>query len=429
MNRAPSPTWRRLTTWRLGCLVAWLVLGLLSSTAFADKPTIAILGLEVVDASGNIDQASIQVAKELTDSLRARAKTASGSYRLIAGGDKELIDEKLINNCENEAVGCMSAIGKNLGAQFLLYGRVEKKSDGYVVTVNLLNVERKKFEKAKTPVTIHKRDSASLAAAARSAYNDLTGVTENGTLVVTANVDRGTVLLDDEPRGTLSSGTAKITGLKENRYRLVIEADGFQRSPEVVVTIRSGETTSQSITMSSGGSSTGTGPGGTGGTGSITEVSGSTSTPSSGMGIWKPAFFVSLAGGLALTGYSIYQYSEVQSLEGAGYPSDDPNAPKFTNNDCDGGSVAEPARWGRAAEQLGNICSARNKNIKSAIAAGVVGLVVVGTGYMAFFRGKSERSSAPTSASNGRRTKKKSEFLVTPIVSANGGGATFQIDF
>ena len=48
----------------------------------------------------------------------------------------------------------MSQIGKDLGADFLVYGRLEKKPDGYAVTINLLNVNKKKFEKAKSPLTI-----------------------------------------------------------------------------------------------------------------------------------------------------------------------------------------------------------------------------------------------------------------------------------
>lgn len=409
MTRALSSSWRCLATF----LSALVFVALTSKLAFAGKPTVAILGLEVVDPSGNIDQTSTQVAKDLTEGLRNRAKAGAGPYQLVAGGDKELIDEKLIHNCDNEAIPCMADIGRNLGAEYLVYGRIEKRGAGYVVTINLLNVTKKKFEKAKTPLMITQSDAASLAASARKAYNDLTGVSELGTLVVTANADRGTVLLDDEPRGTLASGSATITGLKENRYRLVIEADGYSRSQEVVVTIRSGETTTQPVTLVSA-------------TGDPLkhEITGTTST--SKTNIWKPVFFVSLAAGATLGGVSLYAFTKWRGDKGdvtlpVGHPG-------FSPSNCDGGSLSSDFDTTNVGGDPGAVCKNRNLNIKTGIAAGVVGLVVLGTGYMAFFRGSSERPTPPATTV-GRRKRKDTRFSVTPILSPEGGGATVQIDW
>ena len=103
-------------------LSALFLIALTSSTALANKPTVAILGLEVVDPSG-IDATSTSVARDLTEGLRARAKAGTGPYQLAIGSDKELIDEKLIHNCD-ELIGCMSEIGKNLGAKYLITGKV-----------------------------------------------------------------------------------------------------------------------------------------------------------------------------------------------------------------------------------------------------------------------------------------------------------------
>lgn len=409
MTRALSSSWRSMAT----LLSAVFLIVLTSSAALANKPTVAILGLEVVDPSG-IDAQTTSVARDLTEGLRARAKAGSGPYQLAIGSDKELIDEKLIHNCD-ESIGCMSEIGKNLGANFLIYGRLEKKAEGFVVTMNLLNVDKKRMEKAKSPLTITQKEPAAIAAAAKKAYNDLTGTTELGTLVITANAERGTVLIDDEPKGNLNSGTATLTGLKEGRYRLGIEADGYRRSEDVIVTIRSGETVTQSVTLVEGKSEI------------RHTMTGTTSQTKSN--IWKPIFGVSLAAGAAVGGFSVYSFLKWRSTK------DDVNVragqATISEGNCSGGKFTQPGGGDPldAAQTgtMGDVCKYRNYNIKAGIVAGAIGVLVVGTAYMAFFRGSAETQPAPGTAS--RRVRKKPQFSVTPVVSTEGGGATFQIDW
>ncbi|MDB4960588.1 MAG: hypothetical protein JWP01_587 [Myxococcales bacterium] len=416
MTRALSSSWR-LPSWVSTLLSALILIALASSTALAGKPTVAILGLEVVDASGNIDQTTTAVAHDLTEGLRSRAKAGAGPYQLATGSDKELIDEKLINNCDTEAIACMSEIGKNLGADYLIYGRLEKRPDGYAVTINLLNVGKKKLEKAKSPLMIAQRDTAAVAAASRKAYNDLTGTSELGTLVVQANAQRGTVLLDEEPKGNLNSGTATLTGLKEGRYRLAIEADGYARSPDVVVTIRSGETTTQPVTLVEGAKGAEPGP----------TISRTGTTSQSESNIWKPVFVVSLAATAGLAGYSAFAfYKQGTSADELNMASNKPvgTSDKFGPSDCNSADadvtafLKEPCKW-------------HKQHKYTAYAAVGVGVVVVGSGILAFMRGSSERS-APVAAvppSTGHRARKKRQFSVTPVVSVDGGGATFQIDW
>src|SRR3954471_1721373 len=99
MRRALSSSWTAVVLVLVGILAP--------ARAWAGKPQVAILGLEVVDPSGNVDAKTTTVAKDLTDGLRARAKVGSGPYIIAPGSDKELIDEKLIKNCDNEALACM----------------------------------------------------------------------------------------------------------------------------------------------------------------------------------------------------------------------------------------------------------------------------------------------------------------------------------
>lgn len=403
MTRARSSRWLALPVRVLGAL---LLITLAASSAWADKPKVAILGLEVYEPSGNIDQPSTAVARDLTEGLRLRAKSGTGPFQLAAGSEKELIDEKLINGCDSEAIACMAEIGKSLGADYLMYGRVERKPDGYAVTINLLNVNKKKFERARTPLIIPftQRDATSLAAAARQAYNDLTGVSALGTLVIKANVERGTVFLDDEPRGSLASGSATISSLPEGRYRLAIEADGYQRGQEVVITIRSGEITTQPVTLTAldGGGA----PGG---------ALGITRKAARKTNLWKPTFVGLAAVSAGLGGYSLWRWTQWRDGVEA-IPKPAPGAPAITPASCGSAQTGTP---------LADVCDKRRHNIYAGIAAAGVGGLAVMAFYMGFLRDADE---APTASVAGHRTKKR-PFTVTPIVSADGGGATVQLDW
>src|SRR4051812_26628198 len=130
------------------CIVVLsLVLG--GNASAGGKPPIAILGLEVYDNGSGIDPDTTKAAKELTAALRDRAKAGTGPYVPVPGGDKELIDEKLLNNCDSEAAVCMAAIGTELGAEVLMYGKIEKSAQGgqtiYKISIKLLNVARKQL--------------------------------------------------------------------------------------------------------------------------------------------------------------------------------------------------------------------------------------------------------------------------------------------
>ncbi len=410
MTRALSSIW--LTFLLLG------LLGLVSSSAFAGKPTVAVLGLEVVDPTGQIDQATTAVAKDLTDALRSRAKLPSGPYAFQPGGEKELIDEKLIKNCDNEAVACMAQIGKDIGADYLIYGRLEKRPDGYVVLVNLLNVTKKKFEKAKSPLTIPHaaaKDPTAIGAAASKAYNDLVGAISNGTLVVRSNADHGTVLIDNEPKGSLSSGTLTLS-LAEGPYRLIVEADGFERSAETKITVRSTETTTQSVTLVEAKSKK---PDEL-----IHTTTGTTSTTKTN--IWKPMFVVSTivaVGAGGLWGFSYYKEHSYEKgikdeLAAAGVQHGG-----LSRSDCSGSRSAEY----RMSKSFVSACTWNERKTYGIIGTSVGVALMAITGYLAFGRGESTESVKSTSTV-GRKVRKPL-IALTPVVSADGGGAAFRIDW
>lgn len=403
MRRALSSSWTDVR-W-LGLTLLWI--GLAVSPAIAGKPTVAILGLEVVDTSGAVDPEAVKVAKELTDGLRARAKVGSGPYALAPGSDKELIDEKLIKNCDTEALPCMSQIGKDLGANYLMYGRLEKKGDGYQVQINLLNIDKKKFEKSKTPLTIPfaQKDSASLAASAKRVYNDLTGVQENGAIVVTSNVPDGEVFLDEQSKGRLNSGSLTIDRLGEGRYRLAIQHDKFQRS-EVIVTVRSGESTPQTLNLTPIGDPK-------------HEIYNTTSGKKTNY--WKWAS-IGLGVATAATGAAwVYGYSKVRGRDDEAIGMQLPNEDSLTEEDCPRGNLRS------TSTAFDDVCSGYDTTRWAIPVTVVLGVGTVITAVLAS-RGGGEEAPPPTTGA--RRSKKRSSNVsITPIVAPDGGGATFRLDW
>jgi hypothetical protein len=229
---------------RLSASIALLLaLTVTHRVASAGKPTVAILGLEVIDDGSGIDPKTTQFAKELTEELRKRPKAGTGPYSLAPGSDKDLLELKLLSGCEDEGKGCMAAIGSDLATDRLLYGKIEKRSNGYQVSLKLLNVGNKTFERSISDIVpFGEATGANLTSWGKKLYAKLTGVTDQGTLVVKANVDRGTVSLDGQVKGTLSGGEARIAGLSEGSYKLKIESEGHL-TYEATVEVSGGEDT------------------------------------------------------------------------------------------------------------------------------------------------------------------------------------------
>jgi len=233
---------------RIFCVAVLFVVGV-GATAWAGKPTVAILGLEVIDDGTGLDPKSTRFAKELTEDLRQRPKAGTGPFVLAPGTDKDLLELKLLTKCENEAKDCMLAIAKDLGAAWLIYGKVEKRSTGYQISLKLLNVGTKAFDRSISDILLYADSTgAARAAAAKRYFAKLTGATGQGTLVVKADVARGTIFLDGEAKGNLVNGAVQLAGLAEGRYSLRVEAEG--RKPyETKITIAAGEATAIAVTF------------------------------------------------------------------------------------------------------------------------------------------------------------------------------------
>lgn len=395
------------------CVPLLLLLLGLGSRAWAGKPPIAILGLEVYDNGGGIDPETTKAAKELTAALRDRAKAGTGPFTPVQG-EKELIDEKLINNCDSEAPTCMATIGSGLGAEVLMYGKIEKATQSgqgvYKVSIKLLSVTRKQLT-ASTVETLPVSDATGVKVQtyARTWYSKLAGAGTGGSLVVRANIDRGTVLLDEDIKGTLASGTLTLTGVPEGKHTLAVEATREYQRYEAQVTVRSGETTTQNVTMVAMPKK-------------LAELrpketitrEGTVGQPPSQTNVWKPVFYGTVAADAGAIGFMTWEWlksrSDAKNIMGA---------ESLNQSDC-----TPDKQMANAA--LKSACSHYDKYLIGIVVSSVIGAAVVGSFYMAYLRDSSD-SQARRTADGGHR--KRRELVVTPVVTPDGGGATLRFDW
>lgn len=377
---------------RFGTLLSLAVVGLalisLWATEAQAKPKIAVLGVEV---SGTIDQSSTIVAHDLTEGMRTRAKAGSGPYQLAPNSDRELIDEKVLKNCDSEGPLCMSDIGRDIGADFVLYGRIEKDGDGYKATLRVLDVRNKTQDKPLPVVIPAGSSSDDVRAIAKRAYADLTGspapapARVSGTLQISANVDTGTVYVDDEERERLAGGTAKLS-LPAGRYRVAIEAPGHKRK-ELSVLIRGDGPTTETFTLA------------------VSKASGKGEDPG-GVDVWTPVFGVAAAVTLGLAAYSGYQF--YQSHQEAGLIVQKDGTRLLNSDDCGNPAFTDA--------HLQAACDYHDKHVWSLVGSVGVGLVAVGAGYMAFVH-------------HGKETGASSRVSIAPTVSTTGGGALVRMSW
>jgi hypothetical protein len=123
---------------------------------------LAVFALEARDAP------SARVAGDLTLYLRNRAREDAHTQLTP---DRELADEKLLNDCDSEAPPCMARIGNSAGAEYVLYGRVSSHGTQFDVALTLLEVASQHVW-SWTGLTTGER--AALESLANGAYDELT---------------------------------------------------------------------------------------------------------------------------------------------------------------------------------------------------------------------------------------------------------------
>ncbi len=365
-----------------------LALVALSSASSAAKPKIAVLGIEV---TGLVDQGATNVARDLTEGMRQRAKVGSGPYQLAPGSDRELIDEKVIKQCETEEASCMAEIGKDIETDVLVYGKLEKDGGGFQATITMLDVKNRVTMKRTFVMVAPGANGDAVRTIAKKAYDELAPTASGSAkLVITANVASGSVFVDDELRESLSEGRATLT-LPQGRYRIALESDGYKRK-EITVKLSDDDYATETFALKKK----------------------SNDAVGGGISPWKPIFVVSFLGAAGLGVYSYLEHLKKQDaavgLMGTNAAGDD-----IDEGDC-GETVVTEMR-----DQFDSTCSHYKKHLYAGIAAGGVGAIALVAGYMAFFRSQ----DAPSTSTGQRRTP-RSSFAITPTLSPQGGGATLQ---
>ncbi len=203
--------------------------------------------------------------------------------------------------------------------------------------------------------------------------------------MLSANVVRGSVFVDDELRESLSDGQATLT-LPEGRYRIAVESDGYKRK-EITVKLSEDDTVTETFALTKkGGDDTG-----------------------GGISPWKPVFVVSFLGAVGLGVYSYLEHLKKEDAA-AGLMGTGPSGALINQGDC-GTMVMTTTR-----DKFDATCSHYKRHLYTGIAAGGVGAFALFAGYMAFFRSTNE--PAP-----------RSSIAITPTLSPQGGGASLQFQW
>jgi hypothetical protein len=393
------------------------LLGLAVARPAAAKPSIAILGLEVIEETDTPDAKAAQFAESLTNALRARARL-SGPYTLAAGSDKTLVEMKLLSGCDNEGNACMAGIGGELVADHLIYGKIEKSGSNYQVSLKLLSVDSKSIERTTSDLApISDGSGSAMTALGKKLYAKITGASNQGTLLIKANVERGQVFLDGESKAKIVGGSARIEGLSAGDYKLRIETDCYI-TYDGKVTVEGGKDATESVELEKnalaecgGGGDHGGGDHGGGGDHRI--IGGGVSHDGRPGGGARALFWVSTAAtvtGVAVFGFGYNKLSNANDKANATTNSDG------DNRVCEGPSAStiqstcDDGKLGSTLTYVGG---------GLAIAGGVAAAYFYYRGYVA--------SKKPSERPLNARAPSRIQFA--PTVSATTVGGVVHIEF
>lgn len=407
----------------------------ISSLAHA-KPSVAVLGLEVID-NGSVDKRATQAAQALANELRSEASRSSGKYSLAPNSAKDLLELKLLSDCSDENRDCMSEIGKELKADRLLYGKLERRKGRYLISLKLLNTKNRAMEKTTSElIPVEDLHGSKISRWSRSLYSRLLGVPDSGTLRIDANVDKATIYVDGKVATTLRDGSAKVAGLDEGVHAVAIEAEGYEPY-EADVEIIAGNTESLPVSLRK----TSSGGGGEGG---------------DSRDLWKYSFYA----GVILTAGSgaawAYNGKRAGYIGSSSLIDDKERAwdelKNVTSMQESPLSIADIIGQNSTGETVDNACgkagnitnrgdrenpsyqaftSACDKGETAAnnsqILAFTTGAFAIVTGYLAYraFGGSSERDRRTSKA----KKEKSSSLVILPQVTLESIGAGLSLDF
>lgn len=98
------------------------------------KPTLSVIGIEPVAKHGAPASDTVALASEIELLLKGRVASRDSPHRAIAA-KQDLVSLRTAASCAHEAPYCMIDIATAVGAESILYGKVEKVGTGYQVTL------------------------------------------------------------------------------------------------------------------------------------------------------------------------------------------------------------------------------------------------------------------------------------------------------
>ena len=396
-----------------------------------DKPSIAVLGLEVID-NGNVDKETTRAAQRLAQELRGQAKRPDGKYSFAPNSEKDLLELKLLSMCSDEGRACMADIGTDLGADRLLYGKLERRQKGYQVSLKLLNTKTQEMEKTTSElIPADDLHNNNINKWARSLYARLIGVPESGTLSIDANVAKATIYIDGSVATTLRDGSAKVLGLGEGMHTVTIEADGYDRyEAEVAVTAGKVEVLSVSLSArATGKPGKGKGKGSSG-------------------GLWKAGFVggVLLTGAMAtgwgITGLKVWgelddakveSWNNLKAADPEAYSAIAGMAEGTVQDSCGkaGRSSIPDNGSGSLQSFLGACQDGEDAAFRANLFIAGTAVAALATAYMGYqgwvvHGGKSNKERRANATS---KESKKSNVVVTPHIGRQSFGAGLSLEF
>ena len=200
----------------------------------------AVLGIEPLEGAPDA------VAAEMTDALRQRVAATKG-YQLLQG--KDLVEVKLVFACPDAAPACMSAAGKSLGADKLIFGNVKRAGNDFQLTLKLLDVSRAVVESF-TAETVPKKhaDASGLRSLASAWLAKLSGK-GGGSIQVRANFPGAAVSLDGTQVGTTGGSPVVINDVAPGRHEVAVEKSGYTTTKQEF-TLAAGQSLPLNLTLS-----------------------------------------------------------------------------------------------------------------------------------------------------------------------------------
>jgi PEGA domain len=401
------------------------------------KPKVAVLGLEIAGDSAN-DQKASEAARSLTRELRREANKQSSPFELAPNSGKDLLEMKLLGDCSDEGRRCMSDIGKQLRAERLIYGNIERTRRGYAIELRLLDTDKAQLVNEIDDV-VPNGDVGSgpaLQRHARALFARLSGADEEGALSISANAERGTVYVDGRIRTSLSAGSARVSGLSKGAHRITIEADGYKRY-EAEIEIGSGESRNLRATLSEMEDVA---------IGSSDPIEREESRPGRG---WRIAVWGGVLGmaagtaGWAYSGITVQnqqdkiipitrEYSRYNGMPNANevQPNEDDKFPDACTTFKEAERDEQSAR-GETVRQVLEVCDKANthKTLVNFIFIPTTAAAVLFTGLAVYKGFIAPANATPSEREAARKRKKKSRISVAPALGPDLLGAGLYLQF